>query len=98
MNTCSGHGASGRDRGALNVGEARTLLGMIAGISPEPVEGFLVITMLKCPECGEGHMLTMDRDIDIEDALTVLQSALGLMVLARMRREATGIDDIYGEN
>lgn len=98
MSNCSGGGSSGRQIGALSAGEARTLLGMVAGVSPEPVDAFILISMLKCPDCQEPHMLTLDKDVTVEDALVILQSAIGLMVMARLREEATGYDGIYGED
>lgn len=93
---CGDSGKSGRQRGALNAGEARILMGMVAGVSPEPVESFILISVLKCPDCQEGHMLALDKDISIDECLMLLNSAVGLMVMARLREEVTGDDDIYG--
>jgi hypothetical protein len=69
---------------------------MVAGVAPEPVEAFLLISVLKCEGCGEPHRLVLDKDITIDEAMTLLQSAMGLMIMARLREEATGEDDIYG--
>jgi len=92
------HGKSGRKTGALKAGEARTLLGMVAGVAPEPVEAFILVSVLKCPDCGEPHMLVIDKDVTVNQCLEILQSAIGLMIMARLREEATGVDDIYGED
>jgi hypothetical protein len=86
-----------RDR-RMTDGEARTLLGMVAGVDPEPVESFILISVLKCADCGESHRLVMDRDLGTDDALTILNSAVGLVVMAQYRKDATGRDDIYGQS
>lgn len=97
MSNC--HEGSGRKRGALKAGEARTLLGMVVGVAPEPVECFLLISLLKCPDCGENHRLVLDKDVPCDVAIELLQDALGLMIMNQRYTEGFGAhDSIYGES
>lgn len=66
---------------------------------PEPVHAFLLISLLKCPDCGEAHRLVIDKDIPCDVAIELLQDCLGLMIMNQRYTEGFGADDhIYGED
>jgi hypothetical protein len=63
-------------------GEAHTLTAIIAGIDPEEVESFIVITIATCEECGRRHML-LDKDISVDEAIATLGNAIGVFIMSR---------------
>jgi hypothetical protein len=70
----------GRQRGALTAGEARTLLGMVAGVAPEPVQLFVLVALTNCTSCGEPHRLSVDKDVSAEAAMQMLMRAMDLLM------------------
>ena len=81
MNMSDSHfSAHGKRRGALTRGEAKTMAGMIAGLSPEPVEAFVLVSVAKCQECGILHKFYVDKSIDSESAMELLAMAIATII------------------
>jgi hypothetical protein len=83
----------GQQKGPLTSGEARTLTAITTGCDPEEIAGFIVITSLKCADCGEPHHLITSTDLDRETTIAALEISLTEQVLRIMH----GDDDRSGE-
>jgi hypothetical protein len=77
----------GRRPGALKLGEALTMCGMVAGQGADPVAAFVLVSLVPCRECGEPHTILVDKSVEPDMALRLLTTAINEIMFQEGRAD-----------
>jgi hypothetical protein len=66
----------GKGEAPLTPGEALTLAAVYCGVEPTEVEAYIMITVLKCPNCGLAHNTVTTDNVDDVTAINILANAI----------------------
>jgi hypothetical protein len=73
-------GWNGPRKGPCTLGEAKVMTAIICGAQPDDIEGFVVIGVVKCENCGEPHNLVTNQNMSPKGAVAILMMALENLV------------------